>query len=358
MKMSGLLRESWRNVLSGTTRTLTLAVLFGIFTAGLIVADLGTVKLLTDQAIEYQESGASVLTIAAPGQIDGAKCESLNDIPGIRAAGAFRSPEARVTLSAIPDSPLAIKEMTTGFASVLHANAGFPAGIYLSTDAAESLGLKTGEEVATTSGASHVAGLFDYPDDGRRPGFGYVALLVNNDERPYDECWADAWPAISSLPNLLLTTVLPSNDDSGDEQPILSQLNTTLGKSFDGPARFASRVSANLWVAAAIGGLLLAMVSLRLRRMQIASGLHSGVPRSNMYFMLLLETCSWSALVFLWSLIVVLFFSSIASSDDRLVTFVLGMRTAISAQIGVILGMTVAALSTRERHLFRYFKER
>lgn len=358
MTLSGLFRESWRNVVSGTTTALGLAVLFGVFVVGLLIADLGTVKLLTDQAIEYRQSGASILTIAAPAQISGAKCESLGDIPGVRAAGAFRSPDSWVTLSAVPNSPLSIKETTSGFPSVLNAEVGSPSGMYLSVDAADSLGLRLGEKVTTAAETSRVAGLYKYPDDGRRPGFGYVSLFVVNDQKPYDECWAEAWPAIASMPNLLLTTVLASSDTSGDEQPTLSQLNTTMGKSFDGPIRFDSRLTANAWMAGAVGGFLLGLVSIRRRRMQIASGLHSGVSRGNMYAMLVLETLSWCAIVMVWSAVVVLCFCYLSDLDDRLVTLALGAKIGIAAQIGALLGAVTGALSIREGHLFRYFKDR
>jgi len=355
---AAILREAARSIATGTARTLTFAIALGLTTLSLLAADLGSVRQLAEEAVRFTESGASVLTVTAVGRIDAAGCERLGEIPEVRAVGALRNAEGNVTVGALPRSPLPLREVSPGFPAVLRSDTVDAPGVILSRDASDLLALSLDGVLSTTAGTTRVAGVFEYPDDGRRPGFGYLALEVTADDRPFDECWVDAWPTLPDLAAILLTTVGPPVGSSQDEQPVLSQLNTSLGRTFEGETRFAQRPTAWAAPVAAVAAFVLAFVSVRIRRMQIASGLHAGVSRRAVYAMLGLETVSWSLPVMVWSLALIAMFTAAAEPGDRAALLLLGARISVLAQLGVLAGAAAAAGVIRERDLFAYFKDR
>jgi hypothetical protein len=224
MRALAIAREAWRNILSGTTRTLTFALVLGAVTVTLLCADQFAIRQIVDDANHFRASGASTLTLAAERKIDGAACESLNSLDGVTAAGAMRNVEPGIRASALPSSPIALTEVTAGFPRILTNEPVPGAGAILSSEAADTLGLSRGDTLETTHGATTVAGTFEYPDDGRRRGLGYAALVVTSSDDVFDECWVDAWPTMPNLAAVLLTTLTPSGP-TDETKPVLGQLN-------------------------------------------------------------------------------------------------------------------------------------
>ncbi|PJJ63663.1 hypothetical protein [Compostimonas suwonensis] len=358
MKVTSLLRETCRNILSGTTRTALFAGVFGLIALALLVADVTSVRQIVASADRFQSSGASVMTIVAEGRIDGTVCESFNHTAGVRSAGAIRDPGAQLRVAALPGNPLPLREVSPSFPAILTHKKVPSGGLFLEVDAAKTLGLRIGSTLVSTSGAAPIAGIYAYPADGRRQGLGYAALEVATDHRAFDECWIDGWPQLSNAATLLLTAVIPSNDASEKGKPLLGQLNPTLGTTFDGAQRFSDRVSRLAAPVGALAGLALGYVSVRLRRIELASALHSGVGRIDMCIMITLEAASWIVPVVVVGFAVSASLAVDSAPEDWGRVLLIGVRIPVLAAAASFTGAGLALAMTRERHLFRYFKDR
>lgn len=355
MRAAAILREAWRDIVTGTTRIATFALAFGVLVTGVAAADQLTVRRLVDEADQYRASGASIVTITAEGRVRGEACEALGRLPGVRAAGALRQEDDGLRLSALPQSPLTLYTVTPHLPDVLSA-ASDGNGLVLSANAASAAGRGAGDPVDTAEGASRIAGVYDYPEDGRRVGFGYAALDVSTTSELYDECWVDAWPLHERIDALLLTAVQPGADADADVQ--LSRVNSTLGTTFDGAAAFSGRLTADAWLVALCGSLVIGYVSVRVRRVALASALHTRVPRRSLAAILALETCSWVVPVALVAMSATVVFAATGPSADRGTTVLLTLRVLAPSVAAAAVGAVTAFVATRERHLFRYVKDR
>ncbi|QJW37586.1 hypothetical protein [Cellulosimicrobium protaetiae] len=354
MTLPAILREVWRNVLSGTTRSVLLTSVLGAVCLVLLGADLLAVRSIESAAAAFREAGGSTMTIVASGRVDGARCEALGQVSGVRAAGALALPQEKLTASSLPGAPLPVGYATDGFLSVVHADVDRGGGVVLSEDAARTLGRLRGGVLETTGGPTRVAGVFPYPVDGRRSGLGYLAVLPGGDRAVFDECWVDVWPQDERLQTLLFSTLLPADESTDD--PAVGQLNASLGARFDGHARFADRITRFGGVVAGVFALLLGIAAVRARRVELAAALHDRVRRSDLCSVSLLEATAWvlpPLVVCMATAMLVL-----GPSGDLLLAVVLGARVAIPAGLGALLGTVIGLSMTRERHLFLYAKDR
>ncbi|WP_155859420.1 hypothetical protein [Cellulomonas sp. KRMCY2] len=321
-----------------------------------VASEVAVVAALEREAEAFKSSGGSVLTVVAPGQIDGDRCESLSKVPGVRAAGAVTVPsDQRITAVALPGAPLPYGYATSGFATVLRVETDGGPGLLLSSDAAQLLGAYIGSDLRTTGGTTRVSGVYEYPRDGRRNGFGYMALAQVDSAQAFDECWADAWPQNPALRSLLLTVVLRGNP-SGDEQPEVAPLNLTHGLEFDGNTNYRQRITR--WAGVALGTLtaMVGFITLRARRVELASALHDRMSRLDLAAIAFFEALTWTAPPVLFTMVASTTY--FAREGELHVGVVLGARIAALIIAGAIVGVGVALLTTRERDLFLYAKDR
>lgn len=322
------------------------------------MAEVNTVLDLAKSAEAYQRSGATIRTISAPGAISGEACENLTRISGVRASGALRDRDKTLALTALPASPVPLYEVTPGLVQVLGIRDVENAGVYLGAEAAKALDKHTGDTLISTSGPVKVGGRYDYPADGRRVGFSYAVLAPVSSPDPFDECWVDSWPPVADLDSLILTALVPQNDQGSENGMTLSRLNSRMGERFSGPDQFGTRITR---YAAPVVGILtfsIAFAAVRLRRLELASALHARVMRRDLLLISAIETLSWSipgALVSIASLLPV---AGQAPPGDVFPTIILGLRIISVGVLGSMAGTMVAVLGVRERHLFRYFKDR
>lgn len=356
MSPRAILREAWRNIASGTARTAMFALLLTAVSAGLATADLLSVRAVTAAAERYQAVGASVVTLAAVGRVDGVACEALAGVPGVRAAGAIRAREVGIVAAALPSSAIPVMEVTAGLPVLLHATTAPNAGVILSDQAADALDLAAGDELVTHDGSTPVAGVYAYPTDGRRSGYGYAALVPVPAGGRFDECWVDVWPASPQTRTLLQTALAPGDEEAGPA--VISQLNTTLGIAFDGAERFSERLTRYAAPLALILGAGLGFVSVRSRRMQLAAALHAGVRKPDLAAISGFELLSWVVPTALFTAATISVFIATGVAGDAAATALLGARIGALAAAGPFLGAALALALTRERHLFRYFKDR
>lgn len=356
MRFRAILREVWRDLLTGTARAAFLTSVLSLLGLSLIVADVSVVRALVDEGERFRDARGSVLTIAAEGRIDGQACDSLVEIDGVAHAGALREGDS-FAAAALPATPFDVYEVSGGLGAILLSGPVEPSGVVIARDIADALGLEQGGRLATTAGEAPIAGIFESPPDGRRSGFGWALLETVGSSKPFDECWIDVWPTDARLAALLPLAMVPGSD-LADEPPQLSQLNAALGREFAGAARFESRLTALAPIVALVAGAVVATLAVRRRRIELASQLHAGVTRLDMTVIVGMEAVVWGAAAAVLTGSAGVVAASTMSSDDRAAIVVLTARIAVALVGGVIGGTLAASATIRERHLFAYFKDR
>lgn len=206
-----------------------------------------------------------------------------------------------------------------------------------------------------------VAGVFQYPDDGRSTSYDYVALSqVPAAADDFDQCLVKAWPVPDAMQSLLQSTVSSWSSDAS-QQPTISQLNSTQGTQLDAVKTFRGRQSALAPVVMFVSALFAGYAAVRARRLELASAMHCGEPKIALWLQMLLETLMWccSAIIVTTPLIVWALThmeTGVIISSTTLVGIL--SRIPAAALVGVLAGASMAMLITRERDLFRYFKNR
>lgn len=162
MRMSSIISEALRNLLSGTTRAGLLALAAGLAALALAVVDIATVAALQRQADTFHRSGASVQVLLAEGMVDPVSCDRLGQVPGVHGAGALRQ-RASITLSAVERNPIPAFDVTPGLRRLLAIPDAAGTGVWVSRDLAHTLGVSPSSSLATASGLMAIAGSMTGP---------------------------------------------------------------------------------------------------------------------------------------------------------------------------------------------------
>jgi len=248
--------EAWRNFSSGVTRGFVLALVFWLTCGGLAVTTARLVVNLNSQAAMFQAAGAATWVLSQPGEIGGQQCDALATLPGVTASGAMR-PGPELTLAVLPSTPVSSWEVTPGFGQLIAHTAADRLGVWLSDDLAQRAGV-TGQSstLPLADGTSlAVAGVYQYPADGRLPILSYAIAAPVVSDQPFDQCWVTAWPRPELAATVLPLALLPApvGQDAQTPAPAVNQLNATLGVGLDAPAKFAALP---LWCLGVLAGVL------------------------------------------------------------------------------------------------------
>jgi len=123
-------------------------------------------------------------------------------------------------------------------------------------------------------------------------------------------------------------------------------------------AEFGDRATRFALPAAALAGVLLGFVSVRLRRLEFASALHMGQSRRSQLACVLVETAVWSVAGLVLSgctLVVAAHLGNPGNPGDVLGIGTPGLVASVPAALA---GAVLALVRIREEYLFRYFKGR
>lgn len=360
MKFTTVLSEAWRNTISGTACFMAVLSALAVLAAAGAVAEFKTSSDILNQAAQYQASGGNVLILNAKDGIDGKSCEQLSSLNSVQASGATRDTVALV-VSALPDTQIPSYEVTSGFSKVLQSKRDKTVqGLVVSKELATTLNLSIGNKLSLKDGRqSLIKGIYEYPDDGRTPGYSYAALEETPAQGTFDACWVSMWPQSSQVQDAIWSALTPSAKSDSDNSITISQLNSTQSETFDGRSLYRSRFTAYLPAIFACVGLLLGSVFIWSRRLEIASALHCGVRKSAV----VLQTCFEVVIAISLSvclvlpIVYILGLSLIAAADFRNV-FIAALQPACTLWAACLLGEVVMAVSIQEKHLFTYFKER
>lgn len=360
MRLSSAWSEAWRNLTGGAARLVPVALALALLGTCMAVLDTWCGADVLAQAKAYRDAGANVLVLSAPGGVDAASCERLGGLRGVEAAGAVRE-ESALTPAALPDSTVSHYAVTSGIAAILDARHGRSvSGVMLADGLADTLGLAAGDRLSLRDGTDvTVASVYRYPDDGRTPGYAYALMEQVPASGVFDACWVQIWPRNEQVENAIWSALTPDAKTDGESSITVGQLNATLGRTYDGLTAYRRRVTRLLPVAGALAAFALGALAVRLRRLELASALHCGVPRSALLAQIGMESV-WTITVAL-SLgmpIVIIANRLLVNLPDRAALLANALQPPATVSGAYLLGALACALLVRERHLFSYFKER
>lgn len=309
MRLKAVLRETWRNVATGTSRCALISLLLSICAVACMCADLTQMTGLIGDARKWKESGASTYAITLQGGIDGAACEGLRSANGVLGAAALRQSSDRVRIASLPATEIPTYEASAHVAQVFAATGirKDNSGVIMSTAVARTYGAHAGTVLPLVGGARmRVSATFDWPSDGRQPTYGYAIISPGNDTKAYDTCLVRAWPVPDGIESLLRVSIradaesgvgaAASSTSAGtsgsNETPHakISRINTMLGSHMPGPADFDARITRYAPLLMFVIAMALGFASVCMRRIEIASALHAGYPKTAMLLQLFLET--------------------------------------------------------------------
>lgn len=354
MRAPEVAREAWRDVQTGTARTLIYAGLLAGIVCLLAITEMVAIRGALAAAVDFRDRGGSVTVLTAKGSVDAAVCNNLDELSGAR-AGAIRRAATDLRAATLPQAGIPTFEATAGILAILQIPATTEPGVALSDAAAQTLGVRQGDQLRLVDGQRlRVRAVFPYPDDGRRPGLGYAAIFQSPAVGQFDECWLRTWPQ-SRQADTLVRLALTGGDNPTDAT--VAQLNPSMGLISPGPALYQHRATRLAPLAGLIAGLLTGLAAMRLRRLELASARHAGVSPA--------AAASIAALSFLPAVIAAAAISAAplaivaaGAPADQLAVAAAGVRVQTATLLSVLVGVTAGALAVRERHLFAYFKSR
>ena len=379
MRLAGILGEAARNLATGTSHACAMALTLACVILLCVGADLMSITVIQRQTDDFVASGGSTTVIAAAGHINGAACDRLGSLDGVIAAGATRGTGTKLTFAVLPSIGVPVHEATPGAIGIfanstttardaVRGNGNVAAfgrsdgngGVWLSSEAASPIGARNGAHVALRDNRTmDVAGVFDWPNDGRSGGYAYAAIapVPAEENAMFDQCWVKSWPVPDNIDSLLRLVAI-SGASSTTERPTVSQLNTSHGLAFDAATAFRSRITSWTPLVAGLTALLLGALAIWTRRLELASALHCGVPKTALTLQVLIETCAWAlasailcapSLAWMW----------LENTDDDVIVLTdTLLRVPTAAYVGAMAGTLLCVLFIRERSLFRYFKNR
>ncbi|PQZ93741.1 hypothetical protein CQ018_08790 [Arthrobacter sp. MYb227] len=212
-----------------------------------------------------------------------------------------------------------------------------PAGTYLATGA---------EQVP-------IAGTFEHPDDGRDATLSGAALGIAADQNAFDSCWVRFWPPAGNPLELLS---IPVTANHGASEAV--QWNSSLGRIFNPPEAFHALPLTELTIAAAAISAVLALTSVRLRRLELASARHIGVTGPDLVGVTLAETTIWLVPACVIALSTFAFLAAWQNPDPLLAAWFAGARVVGAAAAAWWITAGIATALIREAHLVRYFQQR
>lgn len=378
MRLTGILGECGRNLITGTSHACALAVAFACMILLLAGADWLTIEGIERQTDDYVASGGSTWVLEYPNHIDGAACDRLISLDGVEAAGAVKQSANKLVFAALPSTSVPAYDITPGAVAVfMRSTTGTSwkngtgkdsgsvsvrrEGALLSSEAAKPFQAQAGQSLALQDGRRlDVSGVFSWPDDGRKSGFSYAVLtpIPADSSTNFSQCWVRAWPQTRNLESLLRLAGNDTASATATERPQIVKLNTDKGSTLDSAGLFESRLTAYVpWVAFAVA-LALGFLAMRTRKLEMASALHCGVPKSALVVEAMLETIIWSlAGALLTSPLLVWVWLEDNAGEAAALTDIL-LRVPVAALLGVLFGAFLAVLFTQESHLLKYFKNR
>lgn len=365
MRLGSVLSEAMRNIAAGTSRAFLL-FLAVMLSGGLLGGyEAMTVMALEQEAATRIHADADVKSVVG-GQVDGVTCDRLTEVEaGPSASGAMRA-GPQVVPKSTPGRDIASYEVTSGMLALVIAGEDDPTlaadagGVWVSNVVANDFGLTVGSRFETEQGTNTVAGVFDWPNDGRDTRFAYAVLtpVSADDGRAFEECWAKQWPVSDETDGLLYSTVIITEQGAQSTSVGVTQVNKGFDSRYDATGGYLARMTRWMPLIALAVGLLLGAVSVRRRRLEYAGALHSGQTKGAQLFGIAVETVLWSGLATAASCSLLAAVCVRLAASDPLMVLAAAIRTPLALFAGTVCAALASGLLIRESQLFRYFKNR
>ena len=341
MRLGSIISETLRNIASGTAHALAmfLAVLFAGTLLGGYEA-MSVMRLETEAAVRIR-AFADVKTVVG-GNVDGLACDRLSDHgnPSF-ISGAMRSGPQVVRLITAED-PQEVPD---------------PSGVWVSSDVSHDFGLVKGSRMQTNHGTVTVAGVFDWPNDGRDMRFAYAMIApAASSGGVFQECWAKQWPQSDQMDELLLSTA--TKNPKSEMRPGVTALNKGFDAHYDAQKGYLTRVTRWMPYLGLAVGLLLGGISVRRRRLEYAGALHSGESKGAQLLGIELESLIWAGVGTLATCALLSAYALRMSQSDPLAVLLAAVRTPLVLLAGVLVSSLLTGSVIRQTQLFRYFKNR
>lgn len=358
MRLGSVLSEALRNIGSDVSRA--FAMFLAVLLSGTLLGgyEAMTVIDLESQAVQRINAYADVNAIVG-GTVDGTACDRLSDAgDGMTGtlAGAMRAGKQVVPL-ATPGKDISSYDVTPGMIRLIAGNAKADvSGVWVPRDVAKDFGLAVGSALQTREGTTRVAGVFDWPNDGRDTRFAYAFIVpVSASASTFDECWVKQWPVDGQTENLLYATLVAG---SGSSNAGVTQVNKGFDAHYDARASYLNRSTRWMpWVGLAIG-VLVGVFGVRRRRLEYAGALHSGQSKGAQLLGIGVETGVWAGLATFASCALLLAYAVRMSRSDWVAVLAAAVRTPLAVFAGVMVASLLVGLLIRESQLFRFFKKR
>ena len=407
MRLASICSEALRNIGSGTSRAVTM--LIAVLLAGTLLGGyeaVSVVALENEAAARITAYADTKVVVGSNVSIDGTVCDRLSSVPsGPERSGAVRRADA-IAPKSTPTRDVSTYEITPGMIGMLIAGgnggvgdiddvaaasgsvpaddaaddaagdatgdaAGTPtkprvaassridtSGIWVSRELAADFGLTVGTRFETTTGTTTVAGVFDWPNDGRDTRFAYAMLVpASPSQGVFEECWAKQWPTTAQTDELLYSTVVASNDSEPGAAGV-TEINKSFDSRYDAQAAYAGRMTRWMPYVALAVGLLLGLIAVRRRRLEYAGALHSGQSKGAQLLGIALETLIWAGAGALCSGSLLTAYGVRAARSDVLAVLIAAWRSPLALFAGAMVAALAAGSLIRESQLFRYFKNR
>ena len=229
-------------------------------------------------------------------------------------------------------------------------------GVWVSTDVAKDFGLTKGSVMQTEQGTMSVAGVFDWPNDGRDTRFVYAFLVpVSASNGTFDECWVRQWPQSGQTEDVLFSTLVASGSSSNAG---VTQVNKSFDSHYDAQASYGQRMTRWMPWLGLVVGLVFGAFGVRRRRLEYAGALHSGQSKGAQLLEIAVETLIWSGLACASSAALLGAYCVRMSIADSMTVWLGAMRAPCAIFAGVMVSSVLVGMTIRETQLFRFFKQR
>lgn len=365
MRPRELLSEMWRNINSGTSRSLLTACVLAFLLLGSILGDGMAQKNVFGQQREFRDVGGAILTAQAPGRVSASRCLALADAAGVNGVFAYRlRDDPDLALAVYPSGGPDFYDVVGEPARVLGGTDAESGGIFLPSEVATLVGKDVGDDLAfLRDGATlqiPVRGVFPYAEDGRMPIFANAVLLPSHDTASnYDGCWVSIWPYDAMIEPLLDTTVVGESADGTSAQVITGQMNSTLGPPQNTADLLEARPTRLLGSIVAVMACMVMFALVRMRRSELAMSRHLGQSGSQQCLQMCGEASYgvFAAIAVSLPIGLIVLLPGLAPDEARyLVKFML--LTAGGTALCAVLGSAIGVLTVRESLLQHYAKDK
>jgi hypothetical protein len=218
----------------------------------------------------------------------------LENFEGVTAAVALRSVPQRFQMDTLAQTTPSLYE-AAGSPLTMFGGQGRDdtPGVLLSSQLADLLHARVGDELPVQGTPTSLSGVFEYPEDGRESILASSAVVTVPPTGLFDMCLITVWPANSEVDGIIQTTVVEKAVQV--EPPVTKRLNPTLGPARSTGELLDERPTGPIIYAGAALAFALGFILIRSRKLELAVAQHLGQTKTNQILQILIETLIWVA---------------------------------------------------------------